>query len=1068
MKKRRLLSALLSLAMAATMLPAVAVAADTSGGGAVTLADTENDDLVLNKTAKLEDDGTYTINLDAYATGETQTITTQEPTDIVLVLDVSGSMDDDITYSTGKQWVETSKKVKDCPTDVYHKCPDGTYSTITWTEQGVTGLGMFRYVCDHCKATRKYRAPLNKTIPGASSGDSWNLWEYTETTASQKRIEALQNAAKAFVDSVAAKNMAATDVADQHRVSIVKFASATTKDTVGNDRDNNGYNYTQVVDDLTVADSTGAAKLNADIDALQTGGATAADKGLKLAQSVLAKSNDGRKKVVILFTDGSPTHSNGFENDVASNAVTTAKTIKDQGATVYTIGVLDGADVTDTTSNINKYMNAVSSNYPSASVTDASSFTVSLDKGGNNGYYKKVTNATDLDNIFTEISHSIGTTTVTLGANAVAKDIMADGFDLTNATVTAEAVNYSGRDKNGNRVFGNATEALSATKAGNTVSVTGFDYAKDYLLDGDSVDSNNDDFRTAKQGKKLHITITGVEATDGAITNGLVSTNGAASGVYENANAATAAALFPQPKTELSSKYYVLDYAKEAQLTGMPNTVTHIADDMKQFTSNKTSLKMKYGNATTTSYTPKTTNWNGYDSYYGFGKWTTTPDGVTTGDNTWTKVSVIPANNVYYEDTFVTNEGDGTVGIVYTGEWETVTAPGRNTETANGDEQGWETSLSDDTGYSDGTAATGRVGTDGVGATTATFTFTGRGVDIYSRTNMETGLVRAQLYQGEQTTAAKMTKSLIVDNLAQSGDYYQIPTVSFSDLEYGTYTVKLTVGTSTTAATDSKRSTYYLDGIRVYNPLSDKTEQNDDVTEAYDDEIGATFQSVRNMLLDAKSFDEQPEEDGNDTVTGAVFIDYIPGTGTGGTATTANIGTYTNYGPKNEVYLAKGQAIAFRVPDTVHLAVGLKAPEKDKTTTAEVTDGVQKKTLNINTSSDLYYEITPNENGYVVIKNTGENLLSVTKIKTSGEAAEAGSDTFAVSRARLMSYANEFDSLPVVEETPTTPENPEVTTPDEGGDVVIDNPEETAPEETNPVANWISNLFGGIKKLFGR
>ena len=286
-------------------------------------------------------------------------------------------------------------------------------------------------------------------------------------------------------------------------------------------------------------------------------------------------------------------------------------------------------------------------------------------------------------------------------------------------------------------------------------------------------------------------------------------------------------------------------------------------------------------------------------------------------------------------------------------------------------------------------------------------------------------------------------------------------------MEYGTYTVKLTVGTSTTAATGSKRSTYYLDGIRVYNPLSEETEQNDDVTEAYDDEIGATFQSVRNMLLDAKSFDEKPEADANDTVTGAVFIDYIPGTGTGGTATTANIDTYTDYGPKNEVYLADGQAIAFGVPDTVHLAVGLKAPEKDKTT-AQVTDGVQKKTLNINTSSDLYYEITPNENGYVVIKNTGENLLSVTKIKTSGEAAEAGSDTFAVSRARLMSYANEFDSLPVVEETPTTPENPEVTTPDEGGDVVIDNPEETAPEETNPVANWISNLFGGIKKLFGR
>ena len=1210
MKKRRLLSALLSLAMAATMLPAVAVAADTSGGGAVTLADTENDDLVLNKTAKLEDDGTYTINLDAYAKGEVKTVTSVAtvPTDVILVLDQSGSMEENNVVGIPSNTYSVVSGITN--TDInsgsyYYKAADGAYYKVTATKELVSSSLQYEgddgktYKADQLSNswkrksdgqiyntarpfvtsslstwTRNHRGNLiqrfwykndgngdesskqlsakdarssfensygqngntvefhNDGAPAAgdtAADDPYycaavyiavtlketNMYRYTytytdasgktvtigtsetdtETTVDNAepsttlykansttgtRLKALQYAANEFVDNIH-ENAVSNNV--DHRVAVVGFAS--------DDKDGNGYyymnselfigadQYNYAKDGLestynttgnlaadkyssafqSVKSATGYQNAQASVNALAGKGGTHPELGFAMANGIFKANpatytqSDGtegtRNRIVIFLTDGEPGTS-GYDANVAQKALDHINVTKNTyHATIYTVAVLDGEPSGNNAENVKKFLQDSSSS----------------------GEYTLATDAATLKDFFEKIESSITDTTsnVTLTANAAVIDKLSDYFDLpddfdVNKNVTVQTAKHLGYDS-----FATPTAATGITVAmtedNRGISVRGFDFSdKDNWVTTDVSSGGS----TIATGYKLVVTITGLLAKDSAATGTYIDTNGDHSGIWDIAENGSRAQIkaFPKPKTLLDKKLFVLDYAKNAELDVYDATKVDSAGD-KQFSkvSNaSTDLTGSYGKIKSSDglvYTPTTTKWDGFDTFYALGKDADKGDRQT--QNIWSRVSVIPANNVYYEDTFVTNKEDGTVGIVYTGGWETETAPGSNTETANGDEQGWETSLSDDTDYSDGTAAS--VNTKGA---TATFTFTGRGVDIYSRTNMVTGLVRAQLYKGEETTAATMTKSLIVDNLAQSGDYYQIPTVSFSNLEYGTYTVKLTVGTSTTAATGSERSTYYLDGIRVYNPLSDETEQNDDVTEAYDDEIGATFQSVRNMLLDAKSFDEQPEEDGNDTVTGAVFIDYIPGTGTGGTATTANIGTYTNYGPKNEVYLAKGQAIAFRVPDTVHLAVGLKAPEKDKTTTAEVTDGVQKKTLNINTSSDLYYEITPNENGYVVIKNTGENLLSVTKIKTSGEAAEAGSDTFAVSRARLMSYANEFDSLPVVEETPTTPENPEVTTPDEGGDVVIDNPEETAPEETNPVANWISNLFGGIKKLFGR
>lgn len=1050
---RRVLSSVLTLGILLTLLPTAAFAAPGDNSG----------DLVLNKTATLEDDGTYTIQLEAFSTGETLTVMKQTPTDIVLVLDVSGSMREQLdSTQIDDGYVPATGAVSDKPTDVYHHCPDGTYSTVQWTdERNWLNSGHIRFTCDHCGVTRSLNYTLGIARPSEiEEQDGWALYQKGSHYA--YKLEVLQMAAKQFIQEVATRNAAIDDPNNQHRVSIVKFASEK-NDTIGNDFNGSGYNYTQIVDELTVVNSESAAKLNTDIDSFSAAGATSVDYGMEYAQSILdpVRSAD-RKQVVIVFTDGAPTHSNSFESNVANAAIGTAKTLKSSGVSIYTIGVFDNANPDDTTTNTNAYMNAMSSNYP-----EANSYT-DLGQVSNQGYYKVADNTDGLKDIFSSISEDVNYSNVTLNADSVIKDVMGQGFVLTeNSTATAYSVPYTGTDSDGNRTFG--TTRIPYTAAINiaekTVSVTGFDYSTKYLVDSDPV-----------QGEKLVVTITGVEATDPAVTNGLVSTNDAISGIYQNAGASDPAAVFPQPQTQLSSKVYVLDYAKRAELTNIPSSVTHMASDgMHQFSTAVTSLDLTYGKADGTSYAPTTTLWNGYDDYYIFGQWNTVPEGVTTGDNTWTKVSVLPANNVYYEDTFVTNTETGTVGIVYSaGNWETATE-GTNTGDTKNDEHGWITSMDDDTAYSDGTAATGTAGA------TATFSFTGTGVDIYSRTDMTTGLVVAKLYKGENTTsAASMVKSLTVDNLAQSGDYYQIPTASFIGLDHGTYTVKLTV-VSTSKTTGTERSTYYLDGIRVYNPLSAEQEAEDIVQEAYGDEIGASFQSVRDILIDAATVTDEAGNITMNDLSGAVLIDYNPDTEQT-EEKTAVIGTYVDYGPKNEVYLAKDQAIAFKLDTAApKLSVGLKAP--DGATTAQVTNGGNTSEIAINAASDQYYVIAPNTDGYVIIKNTGAQLLSVTKLKMSGDVSEP--TTFSMDVPAMMSYANSFDSLPVVtyslmdaeaDNSGETQEPEEgdvdVETPEEPeqGDVVIENPEEPTPEKpSSPVSDsWIAELIRAIRNIIWR
>lgn len=228
-----------------------------------------------------------------------------------------------------------------------------------------------------------------------------------------ERIEALKNAANSFIDTIAKQNEGIEGVDRQHKVAIVKFAGNET-DKVGNDTyrsRGHSYNYSQTMQGLTACTVGGAKSLKETIDSIRPAGATRADYGMKQAEKNIKTSGRAdAKKIVVFFTDGTPTSFSDFDSKVANDAVTAAKNMKDGKATVYTIGIFSGAkpsagiqDVgTDEANKANKFMQAVSSNYPNATAWDTHGA-----RAENSDYYKSATNAEELKKVFDDISQAI-------------------------------------------------------------------------------------------------------------------------------------------------------------------------------------------------------------------------------------------------------------------------------------------------------------------------------------------------------------------------------------------------------------------------------------------------------------------------------------------------------------------------------------------------------------------------------------------------------------------------------------------------------------------------------------
>lgn len=224
-----------------------------------------------------------------------------------------------------------------------------------------------------------------------------------------RRIDALESAASSFIEAIAKQNEGIEGVDRQHKVAIVKFAGKTSNN-IGNETYRDGgytYNYTQVMKDLTDCSGGNVKALKHRIAQITPAGATRADNGLQLAEGITSGRADA-KKIVVFFTDGTPTKIDKFDPTVANAAVAAAKNMKDSKATVYTIGIFDGADpsagIQDSgkSQKENKFMQAVSSNYPNATAWDTHGA-----RAENADYYKSATNAEELKKVFDDISQAI-------------------------------------------------------------------------------------------------------------------------------------------------------------------------------------------------------------------------------------------------------------------------------------------------------------------------------------------------------------------------------------------------------------------------------------------------------------------------------------------------------------------------------------------------------------------------------------------------------------------------------------------------------------------------------------
>lgn len=1069
---------------AAAMALTMVVTPVGAGAGTSYAAEGTEDNLHLNKGIELDSSGNYKITLEAYSTGKDTTTVTDKavPLDIVLVLDQSGSMEDGFTSYTYTKQSSKKYSYNDLTNEVYYKDSDKYYKVERYeeTKGWVWNKTTYYYMYYEKDGEKHYLYDEGKYGVTDSYSTIWTGELYTRQEETTTRLEALKSAVTNFVTTVEQK--AEHDKVD-HRIAIVGFASekgygnntevlsvsGTNSGSVGVRY--NGSGYESAIENAfqdTRTDSGNTMLKNA-IDALAANGATNTGLGMKMANDILikdAKKNEtGRKKLVIMFTDGTPTTQTKFDTGVANTAISNAKEIKSSNAKVYSIGIFNGADPSSLESSENKFMNYVSSNYPDASKMDKPG------TGANSGYYKAASNSADLINIFESIpqSETSSGTTVELKSDSVLRDIISKNFELPKGveasavsvyTADSKSVSSDGKDITWETEVPDTSNKYPVTIDGNKVDVTGFDYSQNYVT-------------PTKKGQKLIVEI---------IVNGLCSgmnmdsndTEQAKSGIYKNSTETTAVKNFVSPKVDIPEYSYVLDYGNKVVLNNTDaktkNTYnseqtkayqeTTMINTAKAAPNQSKTIKLDYGTFTladnTLSYQPEKIKWDGFDSIFALGK----KDSSDTPYE-WYKTNIIPASSVYYEDDFnSTNDENSSVKIVWGGTWDTQGSDKDKDRVQSSDNSvyGWEEKYSKELGYSGGSAHW----TNTAGAT-ATFTFKGTGVDVYSRTKGDVGAIYGVLYDGDSATKSDGTvktakKVLYVDNRAESGDYYQVPTLSFDGLPYGTYTVQILAGIEG----ESGSGLYYLDGIRVYNPVK---EDNVIVQKAYDQagESKAKYIRLRDTLVKS-GFGELDKD-----TKGSVFIDKMTTT----KVTTGTPADYDKYGPKNEVYLSKGQGVAFKIKDYSegnNVFVGLKVLDgsTEEKPTATITNKTGQSDYYIESSADLYYQIYPTTDGKVIIKNNTDNILSITKIRITGVTDETNdngdAESMLMATQDLLPYAQEFNNLSKVEKPSTD---------DTDGDVDIDNPTENPSDndknDNDKPQNSIWNkILNGLKNWFGK
>ena len=340
-------------------------------------------------------DSQFLVALSALSSTSNTVTTSSKPLDIVLVLDVSGSMGDPLQYN----YTATYNVSKYGKTSYYAQNDDGTYTKIEketgWSDR-----------FDHWEFNGKVVTPKES----ASDTTAGRIQFYTRSSAGSK-MNALKTAANNFLTETAKQNDIISDPNKQHEISVVKFAG-TSSTSYGNDTyrdDEYTYNYSQRLKPLTAYNSQTISSLTDMIDSIKEGGATSADYGMQLAQSELDENGrQDAQKVIIFFTDGEPNHSSGFNRDVANNAISASKALKDKKAIVYSIGVFADANPDNTSTSqsnqFNAYMHGISSNYPAATAWNTLGTEAEELK-----YYKAASDADQLNQIFEDILQDVNT-----------------------------------------------------------------------------------------------------------------------------------------------------------------------------------------------------------------------------------------------------------------------------------------------------------------------------------------------------------------------------------------------------------------------------------------------------------------------------------------------------------------------------------------------------------------------------------------------------------------------------------------------------------------------------------
>ncbi|WP_296059155.1 FctA domain-containing protein [uncultured Ellagibacter sp.] len=321
------------------------------------------------------------------------------------------------TQSVGRIWTDKTVSTE----DVVLTGADGTMTIAKSPEADF--LTAFSALSSTSNLKSKIAQPLDIVLVLDASGSMDDPMGNGDST---KRIAALKVAANSFIDEIAKQNANISDPAQQHQVSLVKF-SGDKSNQVGNGTYRKGgytYNFSQVMKNLTSCVGSSADDLKSTVNAISPAGSTRADYGLELAAGQKS-GRENAKKIVVFFTDGSPTSSSGFEDGVAGDAVSAAKSMKDAGATIYSVGIFSGANpVADPansgTSDENKFMHAVSSNYPTASYSwqngqwpwESGRWVWNFGaRAADSDFYKAASNAADLKTLFDEISQEITSST---------------------------------------------------------------------------------------------------------------------------------------------------------------------------------------------------------------------------------------------------------------------------------------------------------------------------------------------------------------------------------------------------------------------------------------------------------------------------------------------------------------------------------------------------------------------------------------------------------------------------------------------------------------------------------